>query len=339
MGGNALTCTSVRLTKKNYERLVAESLATLRARFPAGRFEVIECFRSKADFGDADFICWAPDYDPYQVAAALGAVEVVRNGPVTSIGVIVRQEVPHRDGNVFQVDLIRQSPEDFDFALNYFKANDAGNLAGRLAKSMATSLRHDGLFMFVRDSDYKFREILLTRDYSKALAYIDLDPAVFAGGFETLNEIFQFIVKSRFFNGNIYLLENRNAASRIRDRKRPTYRAFLNYCEEHPDLTAFPYSKVDSDWFSRINEHFPHFQAEYDQALADLAELRAVKVKFNGGLVSTWTGLEGKQLGQVMAAWRKKFESTEALHQYVLGQEQVVLMRDVVDLAGELALT
>ena len=96
---------------------------------------------------------------------------------------------------------------------------------------------------------------------------------------------------------------------------------------------------MDSDWFSRINEHFPHFQAEYDQALADLAELRAVKVKFNGGLVSTWTGLEGKQLGQVMAAWRKKFESTEAHHQYVLGQEQVVLMRDIVDLAGELALT
>lgn len=332
MGGNALSHPSVRLTKKNYDRLVSDSLAKLRGQFPAGRFEAIESFRSKADFGDADLVCWAPDYDPYALAAALGAVEVVRNGPVTSVGLVVRPEVDAVAGNVFQVDLIKQSPEDFDFALNYFKANDAGNLAGRLAKSMETSLRHDGLFFVLRFGDYKFRDILLTRDYDKALGYIGLDPAVFNAGFETLTDIFEFIVSSPYFRADIFLLENRNAQSRIRDRKRPTYRAFLQYCAEHPELPAFPAPKEADAWLPRIAEHFPHFQAEYRQALADMAEQRAVKAKFNGEWVSQLTGLQGKELGGLMKRFKESFVSPEAQKAFVLQSTPEALAQRVREL-------
>lgn len=318
MGGNALSHPSVRLTKKNYDRLVGDCLSTLRGQFPAGRFEAIESFRNKGDFGDADLVCWAPDYDPHALAAALGAVEVVRNGPVTSVGLLVRPEVQHVAGNLFQVDFIKQSPEDFDFALNYFKANDAGNLAGRLAKSMETSLRHDGLFFVMREGDYKFKDILLTRAYDKALAYIGLDAAVFKAGFDELTDIFEFIVSSPYFRAEIFLLENRNAASRVRDRKRPTYRAFLKYCEEHPELPNFQAPTDTNAWLPRIAEHFPHFQVEYVQALADLAELRAVKAKFNGEMVSALTGLQGKELGALMKRFKESFESQEALRMFVL---------------------
>ncbi len=106
----------------------------------------------------------------------------------------------------------------------------------------------------------------------------------------------------------IYLLENRNAKSRIRDKKRLAYMGFLKWCEAHPDLPAFSYPNDKSAWLPRIAEHFPHFQAEYDQAVADLAELRAVKAKFNGEWVSKLTGLQGKELGGLMMicmAWTK----------------------------------
>ena len=338
MGGNALSCTSVRLTKKNYERLVGDCLSKLRSRFPSGRFEAIESFRSKADFGDADLVCWAPNYDPHALAAALGAVEVVRNGPVTSIGLIVRPEVPHIAGNMFQVDLIKSTPEEFDFSCRYFKANDAGNLAGRLAKSMETSLRHDGLFFVVREGDYKFKDLLLTRDYDKALAYIGLDATVFNAGFETLTDIFEFIVSSPYFRADIFLLENRNAASRVRDRKRPTYRAFLKYCEEHPELPNFKAPADASTWLTRIAEHFPHFRAEYDQALAEMAELRAVKEKFNGDWVSRLTGLQGKGLGALMKRFKESFESAEAQRAFVLSSSEEDLKARVAALFDELEL-
>lgn len=322
MGGSALSCTSVRLTKKNYDWLVADCLAKLRAVYPTGRMEVVEAYRAKADFGDADIVICAPNYDPFQAAAALDAVEVVPNGPVTSVGVVVRPEVPHRDGNVFQVDLIKQNEEDFDFALNYFRFNDAGNLAGRLAKAMDTSLRHDGLYFYFRDGDYKFREILLTRDYGKALAYLGLAPEVFSAGFETLEDIFRFIASSPFFNRDIFLLENRNAKSRVRDRKRKTYNAFLKYCEAHPELPAFRFPTEKRAWMGRIVEHFPHFQAEYDQAVADLEEMRAVKAKFNGQWVSRLTGLQGKELGALMKRFKESFGTSEALRTFVLEHSQ-----------------
>lgn len=153
MGGNALSCTSVRLTKQNYDRLATDCVARLRERFPGKRIDALGTYRAKADFGDCDVLVeGGPDYDPHQAAAALNAVEVVRNGPVTSVGVLVRPEVPHRDGNVFQVDLIKMEPEAYDFASGYFGASDTGNLVGRIAHSMGLSHRHDGLVFYHRDT-------------------------------------------------------------------------------------------------------------------------------------------------------------------------------------------
>ena len=122
MGGKALSANvAIRLTKANYERLASECVAKLRAAYPGMRIEVLGNYLDKADFGDCDILIESSDaYDPHQAAGVLQAVEVVRNGPVTSIGVIVRPEAPFRDGNVFQVDLIRMPLEAFDFALAYF---------------------------------------------------------------------------------------------------------------------------------------------------------------------------------------------------------------------------
>lgn len=128
MGGKALSANvAIRLTKANYERLASECVAKLRAAYPGMRIEVLGNYLDKADFGDCDIL--------------IEAVEVVRNGPVTSIGVIVRPEAPFRDGNVFQVDLIRMPLEAFDFALAYFGRGDAGNLLGRIARAMGRVAR------------------------------------------------------------------------------------------------------------------------------------------------------------------------------------------------------
>ena len=143
MGGKALSANvAIRLTKANYERLASECVAKLRAAYPGMRIEVLGNYLDKADFGDCDILIESSDaYDPHQAAGVLEAVEVVRNGPVTSIGVIVRPEAPFRDGNVFQVDLIRMPLEAFDFDLAYFGRGDAGNLLGRIARAMGRVAR------------------------------------------------------------------------------------------------------------------------------------------------------------------------------------------------------
>ena len=337
MGGNALSCTSVRLTKKNYERMAAECVAKLKALYPSALVTAIASYRAKADHGDLDLLLSAEGYDPFAAAEALGAVEVVRNGPVTSIGVLVRPEVDARDGNVFQVDLISIDAPSFDYAQNYFAFNDLGNLVGRTAHSAGLSHKHNGLWYFVRDGDYKFREILLTADYRVALKFLGYDPSRFDEGFETLEDVFWYVAGSQFFNRDIFLLENRNAKSRIRDRKRRTYMEFLKFCEAHPELPAFQYPDNKAEWLPRIAEHFPHFQQEYDRALADLAELRAVKERFNGDWVSKLTGLQGKELGGLMKRFKESFESPEAQRAYVLTTNPATVEARIRQLQAEMA--
>ena len=323
MGGNALSCTSVRLTKTNYDRLAADCVAKLRALYPGKRIEALGSYRNKESFGDCDVLVESGDhYDPVTAAAALDAVEVVRNGPVTSVGVIVRPEVPHRDGNVFQVDLIKMAPEAFDFAMGYFGRGDAGNLLGRLFHAAGLSLRHDGLVYYFRDGtsgDYKFREIVLTRKFEEALPFMGYDPVLYERGFDTPEDIYRYVASSVFFNPAIFLLENRNATSRVRDKKRVMYMQFLKFCEAHTDLPAYQYPEDKAAWLPRIAEYFPHFQAEYDQAVADLAEHRAVKTKFNGEWVAQLTGLQGKELGAVMKQFKESFESGRDMREFVLG--------------------
>ncbi|KVP98159.1 hypothetical protein WJ96_06190 [Burkholderia ubonensis] len=338
MGGNALSVTAVRLTKKNFERVSAQCIERLQACFPGHRVAVIPAYRAKADFGDCDILVTSAGYDPNKAAAALDAVEVVRNGPVTSVGVVVRDELPPVDGNVFQVDLIAIGEDAFDYALGYFSFNDLGNLIGRTAHRAGLSHKHDGLWFYVRDGDYKFREICLTRDYDVALRFLGYEPARFHAGFETLGEIFEYVSGSTFFNRDIFLLENRNAKSRIRDRKRRTYMEFLKWCEARPELPAYPYPDDKSAWLPRIAEHFPHFEAEYQQALKDMADQRAVKVRFNGEWVAKLTGLQGKDLGALMKNVKESFDSQEALHQFVLGSSEEQLAARVREVHATLVL-
>ena len=320
MGGNALSHVTVRLTKKNADRVAADCVAKLQALYPGRRITYLSSYRTKPDAGDADILVEADDrFDPHEAAAALGAVEVVRNGPVTSVGLVVRPEIPQLDGNVFQVDLIRSAPEEFDYSCGYFMWSDLGNLIGRIAHAGFTAHRHDGLYFYFREEDHLFRTILLTQDHEKALAYLGYDPVRFNEGFDTLEEIFQYAASSEFFNRDIYLLENRNAKSRIRDRKRLAYMGFLRWCEERNDLPAFAYPESKEAWLPRIAEHFPHFQAEYDQAVADLAEQRAVKAKFNGEWVSQLTGLQGKELGFLMKRFKESFATPAEMRAFILG--------------------
>lgn len=320
MGGNALSHASVRLTKSNYEHLATDCVAKLRTLYPAARVQDIVAYRNKPDFGDLDVALDAENYDPFEAAKALGAEEVVRNGPVTSIGIKVRPEVADLDGNLFQVDLIKLGTAEFEFSLQYYSNNDMGNLVGRIAKALGTTLRHDGLYFYHRSGDYKFREILLTQDYAKALSFLGYDPVRFAEGFESLEDIFRFVANTEFFNNEIYLLENRNYTARVRDSKRKTYCEFLKWCKVTPGLPAYLYPESKSDWqlLLRIVEHFPQFEADYAQSLADLAKQQAVKEKFNGRWVSRITGLEGTALGVLMTRFKASFDSVTAMQDYIL---------------------
>lgn len=253
MGGHALKDVGVvRLPARLYAVLAERVVVRLTdgVLFPGLHARAIPALRTKPDFGDLDVLVTHPDQDwGFDEArrAALTAVfrptRVVPNGPVLSFDVAAPgdEAAPEYAGRRFQVDLIRVPPESFAFALGYFSYNDLGNLLGRVARLHGFKLGHAGLFRPFRapgNESHFVRDILVTRDWSAALTFLGYDPGRWGQGFDTKDEMFAFVAGSHAFHPVAFPLEHRSHKARVRDRKRPTYTAFLQWLTDRDLIPA-----------------------------------------------------------------------------------------------------
>lgn len=274
--------------------------------FPESLVGVVPAYFQKESFGDLDVVIES-DYLPnswQQMIIAelrLEPSELKKNSNTFSFKF---EEI--------QVDLIATKSEVFDSSIDYFSYNDLNNLVGRICKHMGFKLGHEGLFLVVRpsgnDHEHIIEEILLTRDIRVAYRMIEIsNPNHFCDGFETIEDIFKWVASSKYFNPDIFLLHNRNATSRVRDKKRKTYNAFLTWCEENKDsLPRHDFGSVDErggytivePFYSEIIlKYFPEAKAKVDSAIAEYELNKEFKKIFNGSLITELTGLEGKELG------------------------------------------
>jgi hypothetical protein len=308
MGGKALGYTTVRLTRTRYFEVADKCVNALQLCYPKNRLGYILSYREKESFGDLDILVSAEGFDRGEAAeAVLGGTGAVYNGPVTSFGLLLQE-------GVFQVDLITIPEKSFEFAYSYFAWNDLGNLLGRVARSMGVVLKHEGLFFYVENEHGRLGEIKLTDNFADALSYLGYDYSVFDKGFDSLNDIYSYVVSSEFFGKDSFLLENRNAAGRARDRKRPVYLGFLDFCEK---LTGS--SVYDREFYiERIKKHFPLFEEEYAKVWALEERRKQLKQKFNGKIVMELTGLSGIDLRLRMKQLSDRFDSDQMKEEFIL---------------------
>lgn len=301
MGGNALKNTVTRRYEKaEYEVLRDQVLHQLRTDFPKQKIADIPAYRTKPSFGDLDILMETEgltinllDY----IKTRFQPNEIYANNHVYSF-----------DYQQFQIDIIGSSSADFDISLNYFAWNDLGNIIGRLYHKMGFKYGHDGLTLIVRDGNYIMGEISLSKDITKILQFAELDPERFKQGFDTLEDIFLYSASSPYFNKQIYLFDNRNHASRIRDKKRATYNALLKWLETQDNLNAYEWDsmrehggrQIKELFLQRAFDQFPHAKPQYEALLQEYERKKRIQGKFNGGLVMELTGLEGKKLGNFM---------------------------------------
>jgi len=314
MGGKALSKPSVRLLSDRYFEVEERVVEQLREVVPEGvRVAAVEAYRCKPSFGDLDVLVERYDgFDPFALAEALNATEVVRNGDVTSVGVEV-------DEGVFQVDLIKAQPESFEFNFRYFSFNDMGNLLGRVAKRMGFKFGHNGFRYLVRHpkrDDCKLGEVTLTLSFEEALNFLGYDGARYMAlaadkekGFRALDDVFAYVYRNPYLHPGMFALEEQNHHARVRDRKRPVYRAFLDYLEAMPEPEGgyFDWSEkavLRQHHLERAFEAFPHFKVEYERLVEQAALDDLVKMKFNGRVAGEVTGLKGKELGQFMQSFK-----------------------------------
>lgn len=295
MGGNALVMTKTRrYSADEYFQLKDRVIETLQAILPDARIEDVKAYGQKPDFGDLDIVVENMDAKNrlYPALSALGIEDIVKNGPVWSLG-----------WDDFQVDLLFQPPQDYNFACNYFAYNDLGNLIGRIARRLDLKFGHDGLAYTLREGDYKIADITLTKDFDSALNYLGLSSERYKQGFETLDEIFEFVTTSPYFDHESFMLHNRSHKARVRDAKRPNYKAFLEYAANLA-LEKEPIRLSKEVSLEKAKTAFPEFATELEKVLALHERKKDMKRKFNGDVVFQLTDLSGKALGLFMAFLR-----------------------------------
>lgn len=305
MGGNAIK-DAVRLDKQYYGYVSDGTSSVLKKVFPDAKVDVIPSYEEKDSFGDLDILISGVPTDKLAEFChkVLNATEVVVNGNVVSFGLEIHIRDKKRE--IFQIDLITMPEDTYEFALKYFAFNDLGNLIGQTAHGIGLKFGHDGLwYKYIVDTQL-VDEICITQNFDEALEFLGYDSKRYYEGFNTLQDIFEYATSSQHFTTWNYLLENRNAAGRIRDKKRKTYMLFLDWLKDkHFRAVRNP----RDTGMALIMEHmkFPETVKAYAIATLGFHRVSRVKKKINGELIREWTGLVDKELGSFFADYRTSF--------------------------------
>ena len=218
MGGQALKNTFTRrYQKEEFEQITPEIKEKLLKVFP--KVDMPKYFKSKPSFGDADFVCMATDknidfekffIDEFQ------SKEIFKNGHVYSI-----------EYKELQVDVIITPQKAYETSLTYFAWNDLGNLIGKIAHRFGLKWGFDGLKYTYNSGGKELGVLYVSKDYEQVLSFLGFDVDRYNLGFDNLDEIFDFVISSKYFNPWLFDFEIMNRTNRERDMKRSTYASFV----------------------------------------------------------------------------------------------------------------
>ena len=337
MGGNALKeVRTRRLDREEFEQCEKNVVIFLKENFPTAMVDSIPSYREKSTFGDLDVLISEEGLKAHGGIEKLieKAQETFFSRQEKANGHVLSFEYrtsPEQERG-FQVDVLQMAEVTLDYAKNYFSYNDLGNLVGRSAHKMGLKFGHNGLWYVMRDGDHKLADILLTRDFDKSLSFMGFDPKRFREGFENLEEVYEYVGGSKYFDGNIYLMENQSYKYRVRDKKRPTYQQFLQWIRDNDTPSVFTYPQDKAEWLPKIFEAFPEFKKNYDLTLKNYDNILTVRQKFNSELMSEWSGKTGQALGFLTQTVKNSFANDIKMMNFILDKSTEEIKAFVLDI-------
>lgn len=320
MGGHALNeLNIVRLKKDAYFLLEHQVSGKLKSIFDGLRIACIPAYRNKPDYGDMDIVVESdklPNDWMDRVTEAFSPLQSVKNGPVFSF-----------DVENFQVDMVLVPSNRFDFAVDYYAWNDCGNLIGRVAKGCGYKFGHEGLFYVFRDQHSYQDTLLVSRDFEQTLAFFGYSYERHQAGFSELDEMFKFVMDTPYFREASFLLENQNHTSRVRIKKRPSYSKFLEFITKNPKPSFMPDDREGMKvlFLEKGFSEFQGFRQRYLEAQEKYEKMSSYKAKYNGELVSEYSGLKGKELGALMNAIQGSFASKDEFMAFVINADEFAI--------------
>lgn len=315
MGGKALNKYGIfteRKDTKEFLRIGKEIQEIIRNDFSlihndidfAVETEVVTCYHTKPDHGDLDLLIKIDanfhnsgiDLKEY-ITVAFNPRKIHHNGGVYSF-----------DYQNFQIDFIPIKESKWETAKTYYSYDPLGNIMGKTFHKFGLSYGWDGLF-------YKFRNfngrnsqnILLCNNAEKIFKFGGYDYERYLQGFETLEDILKFTINSKYFDAEIFQMDNLKSIDKKRNRKRGSYHVFLKYLKDNGIDTRYDFHKDKELYLPMIDEAFPEADLLgklYKLKMED-TQNKILSQKFNGDIVMSWLpNLKGKQLGNAMGRFK-----------------------------------
>ena len=177
----------------------------------------------KTDFGDVDLVVY--DVDEDDVLTKLSNYVLDKNGSSLKL---------QFDDVIFQCDIVLADKEMGNIADVWELHNhgDFYNFVGKMTNAARFKISCDGSIKF-RYS--KSKSVTTSLSIKQLLKLLDIDKPVTLKYNMSKTEMFEKIVKSKFFKKEYFDLNNLNNRSRKRQLKRPTYMEFLEYIKDIDD--------------------------------------------------------------------------------------------------------
>jgi len=303
MGGKALNKYSINTVRKNTEefRRIGIQLQYKIKMTLNLNSEVVTCYRTKADHGDLDLLICVPsgrgiNWNDY-IHERFNPQAIYNNGGVHSF-----------DYENFQVDFIPIPQSKWESAKVYFSYDPLGNIMGKTYHKFNLSYGWEGLFYKYRNGRGTYsKNILLTNDVKRIFDFGGYDYDRYLNGFDTLEDIFKFVIDSKYFDTGMFQMESLNSIDKKRNRKRGSYHLFLEYLKNNNINVKYSFEEEKDMYIIDIDAAFPEINLleqlhdlqvknEFDQATAE---------KFNGNIVMQWLPeLKGKELGYAIGNFK-----------------------------------
>ena len=308
MGGRALKQYGIeteRKSTKDFIRIGNEITKKLKSDFDITT-AVVKCFHNKADHGDLDLLIKV-DHELHNkninfvnyIKETFKPRAVHGNGAVYSF-----------DYENFQIDFIPMKESNWEIAQVYYSYDPLGNAMGKTFHKFNLSYGWDGLkYKYRNFNGRNSHDIAISKDPRKIFEFGGFDYDRYLQGFNNIEEIFDFIISSKYFNSDIFRMENLNHIDRKRNRKRKSYHELLNYMDDnYSGEIKFVFHKDKRLYHPMINDAFP--EVDFFNKLNELDKKNELNEKlskkFNGKLIMEWIpGLEGKELGNAITEFRK----------------------------------
>ncbi len=264
--------------------------------------------KNKTSFGDIDIIiCYEKSIDVSniieKVDTELNSKATFKNGDSYSF-----------EYKGHQVDFIFEYKHYFEHSVNYHSYNDLFMYIGKMAHSLGLKLGQKGLYYFIYSKNRAklLKKYIISRDVKTILNVLGLDYQKFIDGFDDYNDVFSYVVSSKYFTYNCLDVKLDNNKTRKRDEKRNSHLKFKEW-SKNLDASAYPrYRKFsEEETIEFIENNFPTLDIRnIIKETLDLDEYNMrINKKFNGDWIRHFfPSLGGEELGIAIKTFRESLD-------------------------------